>query len=50
MSLMTGLNEIALSLWVGLDYLLFPTAYLAIGETAYWYDVCYKLVYPRTGD
>ena len=29
-SLMTGLNEIALSLWVGLDY-FFPTAYLAIG-------------------
>ena len=26
--------------WSGL--LLFPTAYLAIGETAYWYDVCYK--------
>ena len=29
-SLMTELNEIALSLWVGLDY-FFPTAYLAIG-------------------
>jgi photosystem II P680 reaction center D2 protein len=33
MSWMTGLNEIVLSLWVGLDYFffLFPTAYLAIG-------------------
>ena len=33
MSLMTGLNGIALSLWAGLDY-FFPTAYLAIGEAA----------------
>ena len=31
MSWMTGLNAIVLSLWAGLDYLLFPTAYLAIG-------------------
>ena len=31
MSWMTGLNEIALSLWVGLDYYFFPTAYMAIG-------------------
>ena len=31
------LNEIALSLWVGLDY-FFPTAYLAIGDD-YWHDV-----------
>ena len=28
---MTGLNAIVLSLWAGLDYLLLPTAYLAIG-------------------
>ena len=27
----TGLSVTALSLWVGLDLLLFPTAYLAIG-------------------
>ena len=33
MSLMTELNEIALSLWVGLDYFFFP-AYMAIGERA----------------
>ena len=32
--------------WSGL--LLFPTAYLAIGETTYWHNVCYKLVHPRT--
>ena len=31
MSWMTGLNEIALSLWAGLDFFFFPTAYLAIG-------------------
>ena len=39
MSLMTGLNAIALSLWAGLDY-FFPTAYLAIGGPAYWHYVC----------
>ena len=33
MSLMTGLNEIALSLWVGLDYFFFPLLILQlVGE------------------
>ena len=32
MSLMTGLNAIALSLWIWSGLLLFPTAYLAIGS------------------
>ena len=30
MSLMTGLNEIALSLWVGLDYFFFPLLILQL--------------------
>ena len=30
MSLMTGLNEIALSLWVGLDYFFFPLLILRL--------------------
>ena len=30
--------------WSGL--LLFPTAYMAIGEPAYWHDVCYKAGIP----
>ena len=33
MSLMTGLNEIALSLWAGLDYFFFPLLILQLGET-----------------
>ena len=43
-SLMTELNEIALSLWVGLDYFFFP---LLISQLVanYWHDVCYKLWY-----
>ena len=45
MSLMTGLNGIALSLWAGLDY-FFP-AYLAIGGW-HWHYLCYELVHPRT--
>ena len=33
--------------WSGL--LLFPTAYLAIGGSAYWYNFRYVVVYPRVG-
>ena len=44
MSLMTGLNEIALSLWVGLDSFFFPLLiWQLVG--AYWYDVCYSFRY-----
>ena len=50
MSSMTGLNEIALYLWVGLDYYFFPLLILQLAGQAYWHDVCYKLVYPRVGN
>ena len=41
----TGLNAIALSLWAGLDFLLFPTAYLAIGGWLTGVDVCFTSWY-----
>ena len=48
MSLMTGLNGIALSLWVGLDYFFFPLLILQLVATTTGTTFVTRLVYPRT--
>ena len=48
MSLMTGLNGIALSLWVGLDYFFFPLLIWQLVKRAYWHYVCHVVVHSRT--
>ena len=48
MSWTTGLNEIVLSLWAGLDYFFFPLLILQLVAT-YWHNFRYVMVYPRVG-
>ena len=48
MSLMTGLNGIALSLWAGLDYFFFPLLILQLGAGLLALPFVTSVVHPRT--